>query len=239
MAQRRVLLKLSGEFLAERGVGISPQAARELARKIRKAKEESGAELALVVGAGNLWRGARQGTGMDRVAADQIGMLGTLMNALALKEAFRAEGLSARVQSALSVERLAEPLVKDEALRHLEAGRAVIFAGGTGNPFFSTDTAAALRGLEIGADAVLMAKNKVDGVYDDDPRKNPQAHRFEELDYLELLSRGLQVMDATAVSLCMEAGLPIVVFDIFKPGALLDVLSGKEVGTIIHHKDRR
>ncbi len=234
MAQRRVLLKLSGEFLAERGVGISPQAARELARKIRKAKEESGAELALVVGAGNLWRGARQGTGMDRVAADQIGMLGTLMNALALKEAFRAEGLSARVQSALSVERLAEPLVKDEALRHLEAGRAVIFAGGTGNPFFSTDTAAVLRALEIDADAVLMAKNQVDGVYDKDPRKHPDARRFDRLRYLEVLERGLEVMDPTAVTLAMEAELPIVVFDIDKPEALVRVMRGERVGTLIH-----
>jgi len=234
VAQRRVLLKLSGEFLAERGVGISPQAARELARKIRKAKEESGAELALVVGAGNLWRGARQGTGMDRVAADQIGMLGTLMNALALKEAFRAEGLSARVQSALSVERLAEPLVKDEALRHLEAGRAVIFAGGTGNPFFSTDTAAVLRALEIDADAVLMAKNQVDGVYDKDPRKHPDARRFDRLRYLEVLERGLEVMDPTAVTLAMEAELPIVVFDIDKPEALVRVMRGERVGTLIH-----
>jgi len=234
LAQRRVLLKLSGEFLSPGGAGISFEASRELAREIAAAKQASGAELALVVGAGNLWRGARQGAGMDRVAADQIGMLGTIMNALALKEAFRAEGLEARVQSALFVERLAEPLVKDRALGHLEAGRAVIFAGGTGNPFFSTDTAAVLRALEIDADAVLMAKNQVDGVYDKDPRKHPDARRFDRLRYLEVLERGLEVMDPTAVTLAMEADLPIVVFDIAKPGALLRVMRGEPVGTLIH-----
>jgi len=236
---KRVLLKLSGEFLgAEDGKGFSPGATEALAREIANAKE-TGVEMGIVVGAGNIWRGARQGMGMDRATADYIGMLATVMNALALQDALESVGLETRVQTALTITEVAEPYIRRKALRHLEKGRVVIFGGGTGNPFFSTDTAAALRGLEIGADAVLMAKNKVDGVYDDDPRKNPQAHRFEELDYLELLSRGLQVMDATAVSLCMEAGLPIVVFDIFKPGALLDVLSGKEVGTIIHHKDRR
>ena len=239
MKYKRVLLKLSGEFLgAEDGKGFSPGATEALAREIANAKE-TGVELGIVVGAGNIWRGARQGMGMDRATADYIGMLATVMNALALQDALESVGLETRVQTALTITEVAEPYIRRKALRHLEKGRVVIFGGGTGNPFFSTDTAAALRGLEIGADAVLMAKNKVDGVYDDDPRKNPQAHRFEELDYLELLSRGLQVMDATAVSLCMEAGLPIVVFDIFKPGALLDVLSGKEVGTIIHHKDRR
>ena len=239
MKYKRVLLKLSGEFLgAEDGKGFSPGATEALAREIANAKE-TGVEMGIVVGAGNIWRGARQGMGMDRATADYIGMLATVMNALALQDALESVGLETRVQTALTITEVAEPYIRRKALRHLEKGRVVIFGGGTGNPFFSTDTAAALRGLEIGADAVLMAKNKVDGVYDDDPRKNPQAHRFEELDYLELLSRGLQVMDATAVSLCMEAGLPIVVFDIFKPGALLDVLSGKEVGTIIHHKDRR
>lgn len=239
MKYKRVLLKLSGEFLgAEDGKGYSPGATEALAREIANAKE-TGVEMGIVVGAGNIWRGTRQGMGMDRATADYIGMLATVMNALALQDALESVGLETRVQTALTITEVAEPYIRRKALRHLEKGRVVIFGGGTGNPFFSTDTAAALRGLEIGADAVLMAKNKVDGVYDDDPRKNPQAHRFEELDYLELLSRGLQVMDATAVSLCMEAGLPIVVFDIFKPGALLDVLSGKEVGTIIHHKDRR
>ncbi len=239
MKYKRVLLKLSGEFLgADDGKGFSPAATEELAREIARAKE-TGVELGIVVGAGNIWRGTRQGMGMDRATADYIGMLATVMNALALQDALESAGLETRVQTALTITEVAEPYIRRKALRHLEKGRVVIFGGGTGNPFFSTDTAAALRGLEIGADAVLMAKNKVDGVYDSDPRQNPNARRFDELDYLELISRGLQVMDATAVSLCMEAGLPIVVFDIFKPGALLEVLSGKSVGTIIHHKDRR
>jgi len=236
---KRVLLKLSGEFLgAEDGKGFSPTATESLAREIARARE-TGVEMGIVVGAGNIWRGTRQGLGMDRATADYIGMLATVMNALALQDALESAGLETRVQTALTITEVAEPYIRRKALRHLEKGRVVIFGGGTGNPFFSTDTAAALRGLEIGADAVLMAKNKVDGVYDSDPRQNPQARRFTELDYLELISRGLQVMDATAVSLCMEAGLPIIVFDIFKPGALLEVLSGEPVGTIIHHKDRR
>ena len=239
MKYKRVILKLSGEFLgAEDGKGFSPAAAESLAREIAAAKE-TGVEMGIVVGAGNIWRGARQGMGMDRATADYIGMLATVMNALALQDALEAVGLETRVQTALTITKVAEPYIRRKALRHLERGRIVIFGGGTGSPFFSTDTAAALRGLEIGADAVLMAKNKVDGVYDDDPRQNPNARRFDELDYLELISRGLQVMDTTAVSLCMDGDLPIVVFDIFKPGALLDVLNGKKVGTIIHHKERR
>ncbi len=239
MKYRRILLKLSGEFLgAEDGRGFSPEATRALAREVAAAKQV-GVEMGIVVGAGNIWRGARQGMGMDRATADYIGMLATVMNALALQDALEAAGLETRVQTALTITEVAEPYIRRKALRHLEKGRVVIFGGGTGNPFFSTDTAAALRGLEIGADAVLMAKNKVDGVYDDDPRRNPNARRFDELDYLELISRNLQVMDATAVSLCMEAGLPIIVFDIFKPGALEAALKGERVGTIIHAKDGR
>jgi len=235
---KRVILKLSGEFLADDGRGFSPAATATLAREIAAARE-IGVELGIVIGAGNLWRGARQGMGMNRVTADYIGMLATIMNALTLQEALEAAGVEARVQTALTITRVAEPYDHRKALEHLQAGRVVIFGGGTGNPFFSTDTAAALRGLEISADAILMAKNKVDGVYDSDPRQNPNARRFDELDYLDIISRGLQVMDATAASLCMDAGLPIVVFDLFKPGALIDVLNGKRVGTIIHHKDRR
>ncbi len=234
MAYKRVLLKLSGEFLAQNGFGIDPAASRRLAKEIARAKAETGTELALVVGAGNLWRGARQGAGMDRATADYIGMLATIMNALALQDALEAEGLETRVQSALAITEVAEPYIRRRALRHLEKGRVVIFGGGTGNPFFSTDTAAALRGLEIGADAVLMAKNKVDGVYDKDPRKHPDAQRFDRLSYMEVLSRGLGVMDPTAVTLCMEVSLPIVVFDIFRPGALVRVLRGERVGTLIH-----
>jgi len=231
---RRVLLKLSGEFLAdENGQGFSAEATQNLAAEIARARA-TGVEMGIVVGAGNLWRGTRQGMGMDRATADYIGMLATVMNALALQDALEREGLETRVQTALTITEVAEPYIRRRALRHLEKGRVVIFGGGTGNPFFSTDTAAALRGLEIGADAVLMAKNKVDGVYDDDPRKNPNARKFDELSYLDLLSKGLQVMDATAVSLCMEGKLPIVVFDIFQHGALVGIIQGERIGTIIH-----
>jgi len=231
---QRVLLKLSGEFLgADGGKGFSAAAAEKLAAEIAKAKE-AGVEMGVVVGAGNIWRGTRQGMDMDRAAADYIGMLATVMNALALQEALESVGLETRVQTALTITEVAEPYIRRKALRHLQKGRVVIFGGGTGSPFFSTDTAAALRALEIGADAVLMAKNQVDGVYDEDPRKNPNAVKFEELSYLDVLARGLQVMDATAVSLCMEGKMPIVVFDIFKPGALLEIIAGRRVGTIIH-----
>lgn len=233
MRYKRVLLKLSGEFLTQNGFGIEPEATKALAREI-KAAYETGVQLAIVIGAGNLWRGARQGVGMDRATADYIGMLATIMNALALQDALEALGIPTRVQTALTITQVAEPYIRRRALRHLEKERIVIFGGGTGNPFFSTDTAAALRALEVGAEVVLMAKNKVDGVYSDDPRKNPGAQRFDELTYLEVLNRGLQVMDSTAITLCMEAGLPIVVFDIFKPGALVGIIQGEKVGTLIH-----
>jgi len=233
MKYKRVLLKLSGEFLTGNGFGIEPEATQALAKEI-KAAYETGVQLAIVIGAGNLWRGARQGVGMDRATADYIGMLATIMNALALQDALEALSIPTRVQTALTVTQVAEPYIRRRALRHLEKGRIVIFGGGTGNPFFSTDTAAALRALEVGAEVVLMAKNKVDGVYSDDPRKNPEAVRFDELSYLDVLNRGLQVMDTTAITLCMEAGLPIVVFDIFKEGALVGIIQGEKVGTLIH-----
>ena len=233
MKYKRVLLKLSGEFLTRNGFGIEPEATQALAREI-KAASDTGVQLAIVIGAGNLWRGARQGVGMDRATADYIGMLATIMNALALQDALESLGVPTRVQTALTITQVAEPYIRRRALRHLEKERIVIFGGGTGNPFFSTDTAAALRALEVGAEVVLMAKNKVDGVYSDDPRKNPEAVRFDELTYLEVLNRGLQVMDTTAITLCMEAGLPIVVFDIFKPGALVGIIQGEKVGTLIH-----
>jgi len=233
MKYKRVLLKLSGEFLTRNGFGIEPEATQALAREI-KAAYDTGVQLAIVIGAGNLWRGARQGVGMDRATADYIGMLATIMNALALQDALESLGVPTRVQTALTITQVAEPYIRRRALRHLEKERIVIFGGGTGNPFFSTDTAAALRALEVGAEVVLMAKNKVDGVYSDDPRKNPEAVRFDELTYLEVLNRGLQVMDNTAITLCMEAGLPIVVFDIFKPGALVGIIQGEKVGTLIH-----
>ena len=233
MKYKRVLLKLSGEFLTRNGFGIEPEATQALAREI-KAAYDTGVQLAIVIGAGNLWRGARQGVGMDRATADYIGMLATIMNALALQDALESLGVPTRVQTALTITQVAEPYIRRRALRHLEKERIVIFGGGTGNPFFSTDTAAALRALEVGAEVVLMAKNKVDGVYSDDPRKNPEAVRFDELTYLEVLNRGLQVMDTTAITLCMEAGLPIVVFDILKPGALVGIIQGEKVGTLIH-----
>jgi uridylate kinase len=233
MKYKRVLLKLSGEFLTSNGFGIEPEATQALAWEI-KAAYETGVQLAIVIGAGNLWRGARQGVGMDRATADYIGMLATIMNALALQDALEALSIPTRVQTALTITQVAEPYIRRRALRHLEKERIVIFGGGTGNPFFSTDTAAALRALEVGAEVVLMAKNKVDGVYSDDPRKNPEAVRFDELSYLDVLNRGLQVMDTTAITLCMEAGLPIVVFDIFKPGALVGIIQGEKVGTLIH-----
>jgi uridylate kinase len=233
MKYKRVLLKLSGEFLTSNGFGIEPEATQALAKEI-KAAYDTGVQLAIVIGAGNLWRGARQGVGMDRATADYIGMLATIMNALALQDALEALSIPTRVQTALTITQVAEPYIRRRALRHLEKERIVIFGGGTGNPFFSTDTAAALRALEVGAEVVLMAKNKVDGVYSDDPRKNPEAVRFDELGYLDVLNRGLQVMDTTAITLCMEAGLPIVVFDIFKPGALVGIIQGEKVGTLIH-----
>ena len=236
MKYKRVLLKLSGEFLTRNGFGIEPEATQALAREI-KAAYDTGVQLAIVIGAGNLWRGARQGVGMDRATADYIGMLATIMNALALQDALESLGVPTRVQTALTITQVAEPYIRRRALRHLEKERIVIFGGGTGNPFFSTDTAAALRALEVGAEVVLMAKNKVDGVYSDDPRKNPEAVRFDELTYLEVLNRGLQVMDTTAITLCMDNDLPIVVFDLMGDGNLQSLLRGQPVGTLVDDEE--
>jgi uridylate kinase len=229
----RVLLKLSGEFLAgDKSVGVSPDATSMLAKEIAAA-HSSGAQLAVVVGAGNFWRGAQQGGGMDPATADYVGMIATVMNAVALQDALEQQGVDTRVQSAIDMKEVAEPYIRRRALRHLEKGRVVIFGGGTGNPFFTTDTAAALRALEIDADMVLMAKNKVDGVYSDDPRTNPDAVRYDTLSYLDVLNQGLKVMDATAISLCMGKEMPIAVFDIFTPGTLERLLAGEHVGTRI------
>lgn len=243
----RVLLKLSGEFLApDSGQGISPVATRRLAREIAAALEASGrpgalpgTQLAIVVGGGNLWRGATSGGEMEPAAADYVGMLGTVMNALVLQDALEREGIATRVQTAVQMQAVAEPYIRRRALRHLEKGRVVIFAAGTGNPFFTTDTAAALRALEVGAEVVLMAKNDVDGVYDDDPRVNPAAQRLEFLTHLDLLRRDLKVMDGTAATLCRSRDLPIVVFDIFQPGALARAVRGEAVGTLIASTPRR
>ncbi len=230
---KRALVKLSGEFLAgPSGFGVSPEATSKLANEIAAALS-SGDQLALVVGGGNFWRGAQQGSHMDPATADYVGMLGTVMNAIALQDALENVGVDTRVQSAITIQELAEPYIRRRALRHLEKGRVVIFAAGTGNPFFTTDTAATLRALEIEADYVLMAKNKVDGVYDSDPNTNPGARRYLTLSSMDVLNNGLAVMDVTAVSLCIDRGLPIRVFDIFTPGNLGRLLAGEEVGTLI------
>jgi uridylate kinase len=230
---RRVLLKLSGEFLAgPQGFGVSPDATMSLAQEIAAALGR-GVQLAIVVGGGNFWRGAQHGNGMDPATADYVGMLGTVMNAMALQDALERSGIDTRVQTAISMQEVAEPYIRRRALRHLEKDRVVIFGGGTGNPFFTTDTTAVLRALEIDADMVLMAKNKVDGVYDSDPRQNPDAQRYDQLNYLDVLNQGLQVMDATAISLCMGKNLPITVFDIFTEGNLDRLLAGERIGTLI------
>jgi uridylate kinase len=235
MKIQRVLLKLSGEFLAqEGGFGISPEATFSLATTIANAKKSApNVQIACVVGAGNLWRGARNGVGMDAATADYMGMIATNMNALALQDALERAGVPTRVQTAIQMSQIAEPYIRRRAIRHLEKDRVVIFSGGTGNPFFTTDTAATLRALEIGADVVLMAKNKVDGVYDSDPRKNPDAKKFDTLSHHEVVSKRLEVMDATAITLCMDKKLPIVVFDMFCQGNLEKLLQGEHVGTLI------
>lgn len=234
MAYRRVLLKLSGEFMANSdGFGISLEATRSLAQEIQSAKVASDVEMCIVVGAGNLWRGARNGSSMDAATADYMGMLATVMNAIALQDALENLGQPTRVQTAIQMSQVAETYSRRRAIRHLEKGRIVIFGGGTGNPFFTTDTAATLRGLEVSADAVLMAKNKIDGVYDDDPRKNPLAKKIDSLSYMDVIRDNLQAMDLTALTLSKEKDLPVIVFDIFEPGNLLRLIEGERVGTLI------
>ncbi|GGR46256.1 uridylate kinase [Deinococcus seoulensis] len=231
---KRVLLKLSGEFLAgESGFGISPDTTAQLARLITGALEGTDVELAVVIGGGNLWRGARNGEGMDPATADYIGMLGTVMNAMALQDAMESAGRPTRVMSAIQMAAVAEPYIRRRAMRHLEKGRVVIFGGGNGAPFFTTDTTSTLRALEIGADVVLMAKNRVDGVYDSDPRKNADAKFIAQATHREVVEQRLEVMDATALTLCMDKGLPIVVFDLFQDGNLRRLLEGQRVGTLI------
>jgi uridylate kinase len=229
----RALLKLSGEaLLGGREYGIDPTTVEAIAREVH-AVHEAGTELAIVVGAGNFYRGmAAAAEGMDRATADYAGMLATVLNALTLQDALERIGVNTRVQSAIAVSEVAEPYIRRRAMRHLEKGRVVIFAAGTGNPFFTTDTAAALRALEIGAEAILMAKNSVEGVYDSDPRENPDAKFLPELTHLEAIERGLQVMDTTALSLCMDNRLPIYVFELAE-GNISRVAGGERVGTII------
>lgn len=231
---KRVILKLSGEALAgEQGFGIDPVTIQSIALQIKEVCE-LGLECALVVGGGNIWRGASgSAKGMDRATADYMGMLATVMNALALQDALENIDVVTRVQAAVEMRQFAEPYIRRRAIRHLEKGRVVIFAAGTGNPFFSTDTTAALRAAEMEADAILMAKKGVDGVYDSDPKLNPDAKKYETLDFLDVLNQGLQVMDSTAASLCMDNGIPLVVFCIDDPSNILRVVKGEPIGTIV------
>ncbi|MDI6770299.1 MAG: UMP kinase [Anaerolineales bacterium] len=230
---RRILLKLSGESLAgPDGFGIDPLQAEAIAGRVQEVYQ-MGVEVAIVIGAGNLWRG-KQGLdrGMDRTTADYMGMLATVMNALALMDALERIGVYTRVQSAIEMRSVAEPYIRRRAIRHLEKQRVVIFSAGTGNPFFSTDTAAALRAMEIGA-SVLIKATKVDGVYDSDPKKNANAKKFDQLTYIDFLNLRLEVMDSTAVSLCMENNLPILVLNLWDPKALERALRGEQVGTLV------
>jgi len=230
---KRVLLKLSGQSLAGKGgYGIDPEVMLSIAQQVKELYDDH-IELAIVVGGGNIFRGFEASAkGMDRATADYIGMLATVMNALALQEAMEREGVNTRVQSAITMQEVAESYIRRRAMRHLEKGRVVIFAAGTGNPFFSTDTAAALRALEIGADAILKA-TRVDGVYDSDPEKNPNAKRFSRLSYIDVLNKGLRVMDTTAISLCMDNNIPIVVFNITERNNIRRVLLGEDIGTVV------
>jgi uridylate kinase len=234
---KRVLLKLSGEALAgEAGFGIEPKIVDDLADELCEVVE-GGVELAIVVGGGNFFRGmAGSAEGMDRSQADNIGMLATAMNAIALQEAFERHGIATRVQSAIAMQQVAEPFIRRKAIRHLEKGRVVIFAAGSGNPYFTTDTAASLRACEIGAE-VLMKATKVDGVYDSDPAKNPDAKKFDTITYKEVIARELHVMDTTATSLCMENNLPILVFDLNTKGNIARALRGENVGTVVGFDD--
>jgi uridylate kinase len=230
---RRVLLKLSGEALAgDQGYGIDPGTLTAIAREVKEVVD-LGVELALVIGGGNIFRGlAASSKGMDRASADYMGMLATVINSLAMQDALEKIGVFTRVQSAIAMSEVAEPYIRRRAMRHLEKGRVVIFGAGTGNPYFTTDTAASLRAMEIGADVILKG-TKVDGVYTADPKKDPDAVKFEQLTYIDVLGKGLQVMDATATSLCMDNNLPIVVFDITTPGNVKRVVMGDRIGTLV------
>jgi uridylate kinase len=233
-AFKRVLVKLSGESLmGSLAYGTDPEKVRSVAVELAAVRER-GVELAIVVGAGNIYRGmAGAAAGMDRATADYMGMLATVLNALPLQDALEAEGVYTRVQSAIHVEEVAEPYIRRRAMRHLEKGRVVIFAAGTGNPFFTTDTAAALRATEIHAEAILMAKNGVEGVYTADPNVDPSAEFIERITHMEALQRGLKVMDATALTLCMENNVPLHVFNMDTPGNFDRIVSGERVGTVI------
>ena len=230
---RRILLKLSGEALGgDAGVSIRPEAVKNMAEQIREVRE-LGVQVVIVVGGGNIYRGMTGSErGIERATGDYMGMLATVINALALQDALEKLGVATRVQTAITMAQVAETFIRRRAVRHLEKGRVVIFGGGTGNPYFSTDTAAALRANEIGAEVILKA-TKVDGIYDHDPKKNPNAKRYSQITYLEALKKQLKVMDSTAFSLCMDNKMPIVVFDLFRPHNLKRVVLGEKVGTVV------
>ena len=232
-AYKRILLKLSGEALAgDQGTGINAGVLAEVAKGV-KAAADLGCEIGIVIGGGNLFRGvAASAQGMDRASSDYMGMLATCINALAIQDAFEREGMSTRIQTAITMAEIAEPYIRRRAIRHLEKGRLVIFAAGTGNPFFTTDTAAALRAMEINAEVILKA-TKVDGIYDKDPVKHPDAVKFDQLSYIDVLNRGLQVMDSTAISMCMDNKLPIITFSLKDPKNIARVVLGERVGTIV------
>ena len=235
---RRILLKITGEALgdAAQGTGISPDRIHGIAAEIREVRE-LGVQVVIVVGGGNIFRGARGSRqGIDRATGDYMGMLATVINALALQDALEKQGVPTRVQSAITMAQVAEPFIRRRAVRHLEKGRVVIFAGGTGNPYFSTDTAAALRANEIGADIILKA-TKVDGIYTEDPKKNPQAARYDRLSYQTALDQRLEVMDATAFALCRDNSMPVIVFDLFCPHNIRRVVTGEPIGTLVTDTD--
>lgn len=230
---KRVILKLSGEALSgEVGYGLQADVLNSMAQQVVELVH-AGVEVAIVVGGGNIWRGVTGAKrGIDRATADYMGMLATVINALALQDAIEANGIDTRVMTAIEMREVAEPYIKRRAIRHLEKGRVVIFGAGTGNPYFSTDTTAALRAAEMGVEVILMAK-KVDGVYDDDPAKNPNAHKFEGLKYIDVLNQGLKVMDSTAISLCMDNHIPLIVFDMMTPGNMKRAVMGEKIGTYV------
>jgi uridylate kinase len=234
---KRVLLKLSGEALmGDKGFGIDPSVLNKVSHQIKHIIE-LGVKVAVVVGGGNFWRGTGvEARGMDRTTADHAGMLATIINALALQDALESAGIVTRTQSAINIQAIAEPYIRRRAIRHLEKGRVVVFAGGTGNPYMTTDTAAALRAIEIGAEVLLVAKNKVNGVYNSDPSKNPEAKKFNRITHQRALNLQLRVMDMTAFSLCQENKLPIIVFDLQGPQSVERAIYGEQIGTLIYHR---
>ena len=234
MAYKRAIIKISGEALSgTKGFGLDEPTIKVVVEQIKKVREE-GIDVGLVIGGGNFWRGKQHDSTMDRSAADHMGMLATIMNAIAMQDALEAAGISTRVQTALTITRIAEPYILRKALRHFEKGRVVIFAAGTGNPFFSTDTAASLRAAEIHADVLLLAKN-IDGVYDSDPKKNPNAKKYDDITYKDVIAQGLQAMDTTAITLCMDNNIPIVAFGLSEKDSILRAARGEKIGTLIHN----